>query len=54
MADPLIICTADDMWQMLERGEITGEENSITLPELFEFLCDYYGTDPHWQPNDVY
>jgi hypothetical protein len=54
MSDTIIICTPDEMITMHERGEISSLGQVITLPILFEFLCDYYGVDSHWQPNDVY
>ena len=54
MNDPIIICTQDEMIALHERGEINSEDGVISLQVLFELLCDYYGTDSHWQPNDVY
>jgi|LakMenEpi13Sep09_1017268.scaffolds.fasta_scaffold14451_2 hypothetical protein len=54
MSDTIIICTTEEMLAMHERGEISDQGGVITLSILFEFLCDYYGVDPHWQPNDVY
>jgi hypothetical protein len=54
MSDTIIICTPDEMIAMHERGEISSSGQVITLPILFEFLCDYYGVNPHWSPNDVY
>jgi len=54
MSDSVIICTSDEMIAMHERGEISNSGRVITLPIVFEVLCDYYGVDPHWQTNDVY
>lgn len=54
MDDTIIICTPDEMIAMHERGEISSSGRVITLSVLFETLCDYYGVDSHWQPNDVY
>jgi hypothetical protein len=54
MSDTIIICTPEEMIAMHERGEISSSGQVITLPILFEVLCDYYGVDSRWQPNDVY
>lgn len=52
--ETIVICTKDEMVAMHERGEVNGDGFVIDMKVLFEVLCDYYGTDPHWQPNDVY
>jgi hypothetical protein len=54
MDDTIIICTPDEMRTMHERGEISSSGQVITLPILFEVLCEHYGVNPHWSPNDVY
>lgn len=54
MSDTVIVCTPDELIDMHKRGEISSDGAVITLPILFELLCEYYGVDPHWQPNDVY
>ena len=52
--ETIIICTKDELVAMHQRGEVEGDGYVITTEALFEVLCDYYGTDSHWQPNDVY
>jgi hypothetical protein len=54
MSDTIIVCTPDELIAMHERDEISSSGQVITLPILFEFLCDYYGVNPHWSPNDAY
>ena len=39
---------------MHERGEIEGDGYVITTQGLFDVLCEHYGVNPHWEPNDVY
>jgi hypothetical protein len=52
--ETLIICTKEELLAMHKRGEIEGEGFVITTEALFEVLAEYYGVNPHWQPNDVY
>lgn len=52
--ETLIICTKEELLAMQQRGEIEGEDFVITTEKLFEVLAEYYGVNPHWQPNDVY
>lgn len=54
MSDPIILCTKDEMLAMHQRGEIASEGHVLDLQTLFEVLCEYYGVNPHWEPNDVY
>lgn len=56
MSDNLIIvCTQDELDKMIDSGEIKDEETSILkLSVLFDVLCEHYGVNPHWQPNDIY
>ena len=53
-SDTIVICTKDELIAMHERGEISGDGYAITMQGLFEVLCEHYGVDSHWQPNDVY
>lgn len=50
----IIVCTPDEMLKMLDSGEITDDVPCLTLTQVFEVMCDYYGVNPHWQPNDIY
>ena len=52
--ETIIICTKDELIAMHERGEIEGDGYVITTQGLFDVLCEYYGVNPHWEPNDVY
>lgn len=52
--ETLIICTKEELQAMHQRGEIGDEGFVITTEKLFEVLAEYYGVNPHWQPNDVY
>lgn len=54
MVNPIIICTKDELLAMHQRGEISDEGQVIDLQDLFEILCEYYGVNPNWEPNDVY
>ena len=54
MDETIIICTKDELIAMHERGEIKGDGYVITTEGLFDVLCEYYGVNPHWEPNDVY
>jgi hypothetical protein len=54
MDETIIICTKDELIAMHKRGEIEGDGYVITTEDLFDVLCDYYGVNPHWEPNDVY
>lgn len=54
MEDTIIIATPDELLSMYDRGELKETGHCITLNELFEFLCDHYGVQSHWSPNDVY
>lgn len=52
--ETIVICTKDELLAMHERGEVGETGLCIDMKSLFEVLCDYYGTNPHWSPNDVY
>lgn len=54
MSDIIILCTKDELVAMAERGEIASEGNVLDLQALFDVLCEHYGVNPHWEPNDVY
>jgi len=54
MSDIIILCTKDELVAMAERGEIADRGNVLDLHALFEVLCEHYGVNPHWEPNDVY
>ena len=54
MNDTIILCTKEEMIAMHERGEIPDEGHVVTVEVLFEVLCEHYGVNPHWEPNDVY
>lgn len=53
MAD-IVVCTKEELLAMHKAGEIEGDGYVIPMHALFEVLCEYYGVDSHWQPNDVY
>ena len=52
--DPIIICTPDELTAMHRRGEVGDTGFCISLEALFEVLCEHYGVNPYWCPNDVY
>lgn len=52
--ETIIICTPEELVAMHARGEVGETGLCIKLDALFEVLCEHYGTDPHWSPNDVY
>lgn len=52
--DTIIVCTKDELIAMHEAVEVNGDEVVIGMDALFEVLCEHYGVDSHWQPNDVY
>lgn len=54
MDDKIIICTKEELLAMHERGEVGSEGSVIDLQVLFDVLCEHYGVNPHWEPNDVY
>ena len=54
MSNIIILCTKDELVAMAERGELDGGERVITTQIIFDVLCDHYGVNPHWEPNDVY
>ena len=54
MANTIILCTKEELLAMADRGEIDGEDPIITTEIVFDVLCEYYGVNPHWEPNDVY
>jgi hypothetical protein len=54
MSDIIILCTKDELVAMCEQGEIDGDARVITTEIVFDVLCEHYGVDPHWSPNDVY
>jgi len=54
MDETIVICTKEELIVMHERGEIEGGGYVITTENLFDVLCEYYGVNPHWEPNDVY
>jgi hypothetical protein len=50
----VIICTIEELERMAKNKEIDENGYILHLRDLFEVLCDYYGVDPYWTPNDVY
>jgi hypothetical protein len=54
MTNTILLATADEILALIRSGECKSETNVLPLEQAFEVLCDYYGVDPHWAPNDVY
>jgi hypothetical protein len=54
MTSTILLCTADEILRLIRSGECNPETNVLPLSQAFEVLCEYYGVDPHWAPNDVY
>jgi len=54
MANTIILCTEEMLLAVFDRGEIDGEDRIITTEIIFDVLCEHYGVNPHWEPNDVY
>jgi hypothetical protein len=54
MSNNYIICTEDEMLRLVELAEADADAIRIDLQQLFDVLCEYYGVDPYWSPNDVY
>ena len=54
MDDSIIICTESELIAMHSRGEIGPNGYVLEMKDLFEVICEHYGVNPHWQPNDVY
>lgn len=42
------------MLRLVELAEADADAIRIDLQQLFDVLCEYYGVDPYWSPNDVY
>lgn len=54
MTNTILVCTPDEILKMIQSGECKPETNVLPLNKAFEVLCEHYGVDPHWAPNDVY
>jgi hypothetical protein len=54
MSNNYIICTEDEVLRLVELAEADADAIRIDLQQLFDVLCEYYGVDPYWSPNDVY
>lgn len=48
------IGTKEELQELFSKGLVDEDCPTLTLDQVFEILCEHYGVDPHWAPNDVY
>lgn len=54
MDKTIILCTMDELVELEQEKAYQDDNYVLTLDQLFDFLLEYYGYEPGFQPNDVY